>query len=435
MTTDVNINGGAGAWVTTWFPYEVYLDPQGSQPLTVNIQNVAEMPKSCIAQVDANWDSGLRDVITKSAELICSRKDKADEGDDGGEGEGTPGGDHPDENYSVHFPQYPTEWYIDAHSKVGILYRGFGSGMGHLLGRFKIPTCVVRSNLKILGLPERDLNDLSVLIIGSAGLKGLEGNTFFQQKIEEFVNNGGILICMTQPYGEQFEILPGDITGYGWREDQSCWQGAGYFSDWDVILSGQDTVIIDTHIDGFFINVPDDSKVFMKRRTTAMPEMFYYDYGQGKVLVCGLYSDWGYGQAQWSNDEVNLIRDVVTWALDAKRPIQEYYTGNAMTLDIPVHYYPVEDTTPANKVKIKIQNPNRDSIYLTEIPLSPPLYPEDSTIVNFTGYNVPSTLGIYPVNYSLYNDTFLLQEEKLGERFAVKTDIPVGEYYLGDFGI
>jgi hypothetical protein len=341
--------------------------------------------------------------------------------------------DHPDEGPIVD-PHYPTPWYLTTESNIGILLNGFFDGVGHLLGRYKISTCAVKKeNLKVLGDQNRSLNDLSVLIIPSGGLIGLENVTSFKQGLKNFVEQGGNVVCLTQQYGYDFDALPDAPSGYGWREDQSCWRGAGYFSDWDVVLSGQDTVIIDAHIDGFFVDIPQNAKVIMKRRISGMPELFYYDYGLGKVLVCGLYTDWGYGRAQWSNAEVNLLRDIITWSMDTQRPIQEYYAGNEVSLDIPVYYHPDEDTMPANKVDIKVLNPNRDSIYSTEIPLSPPLYSGNSTEVNFTNYNAPTNLGIYPVNYSLYDDTLLLQEEKPGERFAVKVDIPVGEYLLGDF--
>ncbi|MCK4234455.1 Ig-like domain-containing protein, partial [candidate division WOR-3 bacterium] len=343
--------------------------------------------------------------------------------------------DHPDEGPVVN-PQYPTPWYLDTESQVGILLNGYFAGVGHLLGRYKINTCAVKKeNLKVLGEPNRSLYNLSVLIIPTGGLMGMEYVTNFIQGLEDFINQGGTVVCLTQQYGYDWSILSDAPSGYGWREDQSCWKGAGYFSDWDVILSGQNSAIINTHIDGFFIDLPQNSKVIMKRRVSGMPELFYYDFGLGKVLVCGLYTDWGYGQAQWSQEEANLIRDIVTWSIDTERPIQEYYGGDALSLDIPVYYYPGEDTMPANKVRIKIQNPNRDSIYSTEFSLSPVLYPGNSTIVNLTDYNTPFILGIYPVNYSLYNDTQLLQEEIIGERFAVKIDIPVGEYMLGDLAI
>jgi hypothetical protein len=98
-------DGGDGAWVATWFPYEVYLDPHGSQELTVEIQNVAQMPKTCVARTSATWESVTEGngSVTEIAELICSRKDKPDDGDDGGDGDGPPDRDRPDDNLIVHF--------------------------------------------------------------------------------------------------------------------------------------------------------------------------------------------------------------------------------------------------------------------------------------------------------------------------------------------
>jgi hypothetical protein len=343
--------------------------------------------------------------------------------------------DHPDEGPIIN-PQYPTPWYLDSESEIGILLNGFYDGVGHLLGRYKINTCLLKpEDMKILGEPNRTIDSLSVLLIPSGGLSGLDNFSHIKQSFENFANQGGTIICLTQQYGYDLNLLPSPPEVYGWREDQSCWQASGYFSDWDVILSGQHSYLINAHLDGFFGDVPMGSKVIMKRRISGMPELFHYWQGAGIILICGLYTDWAYGQSQWCMDEVTLIRDMVTWAMDAARAISEYHAGEIMSLDIPIHYYPNGDTTSSNRAIVKIYSPNRDSLYAEEYVLSPPLSPGDYKIINIESYPAPQYLGIYPITYGLFADSIVLQEEKLGQRFAVKTDIPVGEYLLGDFGI
>ncbi|MGB9722208.1 MAG: hypothetical protein ACPL28_12110, partial [bacterium] len=343
----------------------------------------------------------------------------------------SPDCDSPDDNGSVSNSNYPTPWYIDTESKIGILNNGSPAGMGHLLGRFKIPTALVNTELRILGT-YNTIDSLKVLIIPSGGLYGLENNSLFKQKIQGFINNGGTVLCMAQQRGYEFSSFFEGVSGYGWQEDYSCQSSSAYLSEWHTVLSGQTNLISNIPVDGFFINEPQNSQVLMRRRTSGMSELIIYPEGSGNVIITGSYVDWGYGVGQWSYDAVNLIRDIITWAMDTKRPILEYYSGNSMSLNIPVYYYPGGDTIPANKVKIKILKPNRDSLHTQEILLAQPLYPGDSTVINL-GFTAPSMLGIYPVNYALYNDTLLLQKEKLGERFAVKVDIPVGNYNLGDF--
>jgi len=72
---------------------------------------------------------------------------------------------------------------------------------------------------------------------------GLENVASFKQGLKHFIEQGGNVVCLTQQYGYDFYALPDAPSGYGWREDQSCWQDAGYFSNWDVILSGQNNIV------------------------------------------------------------------------------------------------------------------------------------------------------------------------------------------------
>jgi len=148
-----------------------------------------------------------------------------------------------DENYSISNPHMPSPWLLNPYAKVGILLSGYAEGMGHLLGKYKISTAIVLDNFDILGASDRQLSDLDVLVIPSGGLIPYHNLPPFRNKLQEYTEQGGTLICFTQSHGDVFEALPGSPRGYGWREDQSCWQSAGYFSYWDVILSGQDDIV------------------------------------------------------------------------------------------------------------------------------------------------------------------------------------------------
>jgi len=132
-----------------------------------------------------------------------------------------PDHDHPDENWQVNDPQYSTPWYVGTDCEVGILISGYCAGLGHLLGRFKIPTAIVGVDGRVLGTLNRTLDSLKVLIIPSGGLYGKENNTQFKERISNFVENGGAIICMTQQYGYEWGALPIPPTGYGWR-DRNC---------------------------------------------------------------------------------------------------------------------------------------------------------------------------------------------------------------------
>ena len=148
-----------------------------------------------------------------------------------------------DENYSISNPHMPSPWLLNPYAKVGILLSGYAEGMGHLLGRYKIPSAIVLDNFDILGASERELSDLDVLVIPSGGLIPYHNLPPFRNKLQEYTEQGGTLICFTQSHGDVFEALPGSPTGYGWREDKSCHAYACYLNLWDTFLSGQDNII------------------------------------------------------------------------------------------------------------------------------------------------------------------------------------------------
>lgn len=148
--------------------------------------------------------------------------------------------DHPDENQSPGKMEYPTPWItrtedIPAISSnlrgaspgsglpdIGILLSGWADGYGHILGRYGMETLPVKPDLKIINQPDINISDsVKLLVIGSAGLKGFNSQEF-KQKLEDYVTNGGNLLVLTQKFGSDLSVLPGNIGGYGWNEDQAC---------------------------------------------------------------------------------------------------------------------------------------------------------------------------------------------------------------------
>jgi hypothetical protein len=128
--------------------------------------------------------------------------------------------DHPDENQSPGKMEYPTPWLISTQSSpllssktrgdsipvglpdIGILLSGWADGYGHILGKYGIETLPVKPDLQIINHPDIDISDsVKLLVIGSAGLAGLNSPTF-KQELEEYVVNGGNLLVLTQRYGD-----------------------------------------------------------------------------------------------------------------------------------------------------------------------------------------------------------------------------------------
>jgi hypothetical protein len=156
----------------------------------------------------------------------------------------------------------------------------------------------VNPDLKIINHPDIDIKDsVNLLVVGSAGLAGLNSPTF-KQKLEEYVVNGGNLLVFTQKYGADLSVLPGNINGYGWNEDQSCFTNAAYLNQWHPVFAGQTKQVMDCNVDGYISDYPSNSEVLLSRTKNSMPALLYYNYGAGTVIVSSLYTDWGYGHLQ-----------------------------------------------------------------------------------------------------------------------------------------
>jgi hypothetical protein len=177
--------------------------------------------------------------------------------------------DHPDENQSPGKMEYPTPWLTRTQSSpaaspialgdslpvglpdIGILLSGWADGYGHILGKYGIETLPVKPDLKIINNPDVDISDVvKLLIIGSAGLKGFNSSAF-KQKLEDYVVNGGNLLVFAQKYGSDLSVLPENIDGYGWNEDQSCHYKAAYLNEWHSALAGQDQQFMTCNVDGY----------------------------------------------------------------------------------------------------------------------------------------------------------------------------------------
>ncbi len=314
--------------------------------------------------------------------------------------------DHPDESYEVSDEKFPTPWYIDTKSDIGVLLSGWGDGLGHILGKYGVKTAPVKPNLKIVNEPYRDIKEIKVLLIGSAGLMGMNSPAF-REGLKDFVNNGGTIICFTQQHGYEWDALPvpeGEtLAGYGWSEDQSCHNQSVYLDEWHSVLSGQHRLTPDMNVDGWFKKWPKDAKLLFKRTVSGMPGILMYPFGKGWVVVTSLYSDWSYGHWWRTDEEIAFVRDLVTWAVDTKDSIPEYYKGDTIGLRLKVKSLRSNEKE-AKEVVVKVYSPDRESLSTFNFQLSTPLLPGDSTFIDLN-YTAPYYLGIYPVNYVLLDST------------------------------
>ncbi|MFH1540970.1 MAG: two-component regulator propeller domain-containing protein [Elusimicrobiota bacterium] len=285
--------------------------------------------------------------------------------------------DMPDDTYSISSPVYPGKWLYDSESKIGLLSNGWTLGLGYFLGNKSIATCVVSEDLTILNEPERTINDLKLLIIGSAGLIGLDTSPSFKQKLADYVAQGGTVICFTQQHGYEFSALPvpnistttpntqtttPNISGYGWSEDQNCQSNSMYINEISAIFNGQRRTDLDVAVDGYFTNWPQDAKVLLRRTKNNMPAMIEYDYWQGqggaagegdggaagegeggagagetkhgKIIATTLYTDWRYGAGGLTGDENILIENMIKYALAPTTPATQCLVRSQPSSDL-----------------------------------------------------------------------------------------------------
>ncbi len=349
---------------------------------------------------------------------------------------GHPGYDHPDDNQSPGEVSYPTTWRIESDSiygeaRVGIFVYGWTPGFGHLLGRYGISTIPVFSDLTYWKNPKEELSDvIDLLVIGSGALSGFDSPEF-GQNLQDYVINGGDLLVLTQKFGSDLSALPGGIDGYGWSEDQSCFRNAAYLNQWHPVFSGQTKQVMSCNVDGYITQYPGYADVLLRRTANGMPALLSYNYGAGTVIVSSLYPDWGYGHNQTSEEELRLLRDITTWALNPEMSIPEFYPDSNVTVPVSIQYI-ADDTVEATTAIVKVFIPNRDLYDSVAVLIS--LQPGEEIQWDWNESSLPRNLGLWVIDYALMNSNAQrIQGYKRGAIFAERKDVPTGDYNLGDF--
>jgi hypothetical protein len=229
-------------------------------------------------------------------------------------------GEYPDENNDLSdlFPIWANVRNYDPVSRIGVLAYGEYAAMFGLLDS-------VGESSRIVELPisPEVLSEVQLLIIPSGGLRNQQ-TTSFSEALLQYVEGGGNLLVMSQPLGEDFTILPGEIEGYGWQEDRSCYWGSLYFEE-DLskhpVLSAFPDYVLDEPVDGHFTNYPDNSEVILKKTTNNHPVLLNYKVGLGSMTVTSsiLDHDWALKFQRFPDlgDEAVkpnvLMRDMVSW--------------------------------------------------------------------------------------------------------------------------
>ena len=286
---------------------------------------------------------------------------------------------------------------------VALFAYGFYNPSISLMLRFKEPVAFMG-----LDFDPSIVKDYPVMLVPSGGLFGLENSKLLQAKLDEYVKNGGTLIVFAQQHGYEFSVLPvpqesdgifKQISGYGWAEDQSCFNRAVYIDTDHQVFSGQSRSNPSLNVDGYFTNYPANATVLMRRKTNGQPAMIMYDHGLGKVIVTSMYSDFAQGHSQASTEEIALVRDMISWA---KNPatLQEIKPGEKVSVMVTVANHTTVDTS---SVKLLIYEPDRKNV-LSEQTVTTSI-PAEQFITIPVSYTpaYTSALGIYHIDYELYD--------------------------------
>lgn len=324
---------------------------------------------------------------------------------------------YPDDNFSVSDPFFGEAIFALEDLGSAVLWRGLAPIFGGLLGSLNEPVTYIETpDLTPIG--KGSIKDYPYLIVPSCGFWGIEGSSFFKALIDDYISSGGTLIVFSQQYGYELSALPGGkVYGYGYSEDQGCHNNAVYIENYHPIFAGQEGVNLDLNVDGYFTQWPEEATILLRRTKNHMPAMIAYPYGEGQVIASTLYPDWGYGYSQQTEAERRLVMDLINWAKDPGE-ILEFRPGDTVNLQLAISN---DQLAMAEKVEIRIYDPDGNRIASDTQELTPSLEPDQSTTIPFS-YNSSSSsaLGIYRVTYILLDEADNeIQEEKRGERFAV----------------
>ncbi|MFN2182755.1 MAG: RHS repeat-associated core domain-containing protein, partial [Anaerolineae bacterium] len=339
-----------------------------------------------------------------------------------------PGYDHPDENVSAASAQLLSSIPVVRREQgyIGLLWRGYARSTGVLINR-------AGERYEPVGLtfsPEL-ARRLPVLVVPSGALYGLENLDSFKAQLAAYVEQGGTIISFAQQQGTDFSTLPAPageepLGGYGWREDNSCFETAFYISNYHPVVSGFAAPTLDVHVDGYFATAPGGATELLNRMKNGQPGLLLYRYPSetegGYVMATTVYDDWGETNFQASRDALVLLRDMLSWAFEPEEILPEYGPGDAIDLPITVQNGTGQE---AASVDLLLLGPNRQVAHTQSVAVPVPIGGSIAPSLTWTLPD-PAQLGIWWVEYILRDaGGAVLQEETVGRRLVVSDPSPI----------
>ncbi|MBN1314336.1 MAG: hypothetical protein JXA42_02670, partial [Anaerolineales bacterium] len=326
-----------------------------------------------------------------------------------------PGCDKPDENLSVSslfqvmFNDPTPNRRVDP--AIAVLNNGFAPMTQAFLEQLGEPSTLVEFDFS-----PAMVDDYPVLVIPSGGLYGIDSSTLFRVRLRDYADNGGTIVVFDQQHGYEYRALPGSrVDGYGWVEDNSCFNASLYISEYHQVLSGFKRSSLTSKIDGYFTTYPEGTITPLNRTKNGMPGLLMYSYGNGWVVATTIYDDFGLFNRQSSSDSHVLIRDLISWAIHPEE-MPEYDPGEPVTLPVTLTNASNVDATSA---RLYLLDPDRHVVDQQDVVVSVPA--GGQVVVDFST-TAGNKLGIWWVDYELLGST--VQDQVRGARFVVSNPPP-----------
>jgi 5-hydroxyisourate hydrolase-like protein (transthyretin family) len=265
-----------------------------------------------------------------------------------------------------------------------VLAGGYARGVAALLGAAGEPATLVQPTD-----PVEILSRFRLLIIPTGALSDWSMSEPFRRTMEAYVSGGGTILAFAQQLGKEYAILPSGkespVAGYGFAEDQSCQYASSQITAPVGAFSSMTKPTPDFNVDGFFLNYPPKSAVWLSRTKNDQPCMISYPHGKGRVVLSALYMDWAAGNHQGTQDERLFFRDLVAFLLAGdETPVFTKGDNVSLRLTLPE---PDKKVGPGKDFRPLVFRPDGSPLETADVPVSSPTTAVLSlTKLDATGY-------------------------------------------------
>lgn len=204
-------------------------------------------------------------------------------------------------------------WNAALTPDVAILSSGYARGAAALLD----------GQAAVMVRPDADpelLASYPLLIVPSGALSDYASSARFRGAMERYLESGGTVLVFSQQLGREYRAIPGNVTAYGFAEDQSCQYASSRIVTANGAFASMTKAAPDFNVDGYFVDWPKDGEVWLSRTKNDQPCMISYPWKNGRVVLSTLYMDWAAGNHQGTADERLFCRDLAAYLLSGDVP-------------------------------------------------------------------------------------------------------------------